>query len=110
MIVEYSEKAKQSGEGYALLLGATKYLEEIVGQPEDPVTAEWDRDEDAGGHAWFTLKLSDFMGSVRSKFAREELAHPINVRMRLRGLWGDLLQARSNALVKKLQELVKEGE
>jgi hypothetical protein len=109
-VIHYSEKAKQSGEGLTLLQPATKYLEEILGHAEDPVTAEWDRAEDAGGRVWFTLKLSDFMGSAEAKFARDELTLPNHMRMRLRDLWGDLLQARSNAQVKKLQQLVNGGE
>ena len=108
MLVTYGEKAK-TADGFGSLQQATQWLEEIVGQRDDPVTAEWDRAEDAGGHAWFTLTLSDFTASVRAQFAREELPLPKHIRMRLRDLWGDLLQARSNAQVKKLQELVKEG-
>jgi hypothetical protein len=109
MNVVYREKAKQSGD-YLLLQQATRYLDEIVGEPLDPVTAEWDGSPLAGKRASFTLSLSDFMGSASGTFTRDELTQPKPLRSRFRDLWGDLLQAHSNALVQRLLQLVKEGE
>jgi hypothetical protein len=110
MNVRYSEKAKQSGEGYALLQQATNRLEEVLGPSADLVSAEWDRTQDQRGRTLYTLTVSDFTGEASASFTPEELQAPGRLRSRLLALWGDLLQARSDAQVKKLQELVKEGE
>jgi hypothetical protein len=103
MNIIYQDRAKQWREGYALLEQVTRRLEEVVGQSADPVTAEWDRAEDAQGHLVFTLRLSDWAGSVTGVFAPEELASSSHMRSRFYRLWGDLLQIRSS---KQLQELM----
>ncbi|HJT76798.1 MAG TPA: hypothetical protein VJ739_06310 [Gemmataceae bacterium] len=110
MTVTYTDKAKQWGEGYALLQEATDRLEEVLGESAGLVSAEWDRTQDARGRVLYRLRLSDFTGQVSATFTHEELQSPGHMRFRLLGLWGDLLQMRSDEQVKKLQQLVGEGE
>ena len=106
MNIAYSDKAGQWREGNALLQQATTRLEEVLGQHADEVKAEWDRGEDAKGRIVYTLRLSDWTGSVSASFTPEELQSPSHVRIRLYHLWGELLQVRSH---KQLQELAGAG-
>jgi hypothetical protein len=110
MNVTYQNKAKQWGEGYALLQQATKRLEEVLGPSAELVSAEWTQGQDARGRIIYTLTLSDFTGQVSATFAPEELQSPNHLRIRLLDLCGDLLQARSDAQMKKLKQLVAEGD
>lgn len=98
----YTEKARQWGEGYALLHHATKRLEEILGPSASLVRAEWDRREDARGRTLYTLRLSDWTGETKADFAPDELASADQMRYRLHRVWGDLLQVRSQ---KQLEQL-----
>ncbi len=47
MNVAYTNKAKQSAEGFSLLQQATERLEEIAGESGDFATAEWERLDNA---------------------------------------------------------------
>lgn len=109
MSVTYSDKAKQWGEGYALLQQATKRLEDILGPSAGSVAAEWDRGQDERGRILYTLRIADPTGEVGAAFTPQELESPGHLRFRLLDLWGDLLQRHSDAQVRKLQQLVKEG-
>jgi hypothetical protein len=110
MNVTYQDQARQWGEGYVLLQQATNILEDILGPSADRVAVEWDREQDERGRLVYRLTLSDLMGKASAVFAPEDLRSPARVRSRLLGLWGDLLQARSDAQIKKLQELVNTEE
>jgi hypothetical protein len=110
MSITYSDQAKQSSEGYELLRQATKSLEEVLGPSAQLVSAEWDQSRDERGRPQYTLRLSDFSGEVSAPFTPDELRSPTRLRSRLLDLWGDLLQVRSNTQVKKLQQLVTEGD
>jgi hypothetical protein len=101
MKVVYTEKAKQRGEGLALVQHATQRLEEIV-PSTGPVVAEWDRTEDHTGRPRYLLKLSGFDSEVRDEFAPDELASDPEMGVRLSRLWGDLLQVRSHKLIQEL--------
>ena len=81
----------------------------VVGQGEHEIKMYWSaRERNLSLDGRPVRKLTDYLGSVQGEFAREELTLPIHMRMRLRDLWGDLLQARSNAQVRKLKDLVKQ--
>jgi hypothetical protein len=107
MNVIYSEKAKQGGEGYALLQQATERLKEVVGETADPIKAEWDRREDGEGRSLYTLRLSDWSGAVSASLTPDELQSPSRLPVRLDRLWGQLPQIRSH---KQLEELRKSGD
>ncbi len=96
MKVEYSDKAKQWGEGFALLQQATKRLEEVVGPATAWVVAVWDRAEDARGRSVYTLRISDWEGAVSATFTPDELRSRTQDRYYWHRLWGDLLQVRSH--------------
>ncbi len=110
MNVKYSDKAKQSGEEYVLLEQATQSLERLAGPSAASVSAEWDRSHDERGRTRYTLTLSDMSGEVSATFTPNELRSPSRMRSQLLEVWGDLLQRRSHAQMKKLQQLVTEGE
>src|SRR3954452_21327058 len=101
MNVTYHDTARQWGEGYVLLQHATKRLEEVLGPSAGEVSAEWDRSQDERGRLVYTLKLSGFAREVSATFTPDELRSPSHLRSRLLDLWGDLLQAHSDAQVKK---------
>jgi hypothetical protein len=100
MKVIYHDRARQGEEEYLLLQQATKRLEEVLANSTDPVTAEWDRAEDAQHRLHYTLRLSDWAGSVMAIFDPDELQVPTRLRSRFNWLWGDLLQIRSSKLLK----------
>ena len=108
MNVKYTDETKQPGEALGLLQQATQRLAEVLGSSAEVVNAEWDRGQDERGRPLYTLRLSDFTGAVSARFDPDELRSP-NLRGRFLGLWGDLLQIRSDHQVKKLQQLVREG-
>jgi hypothetical protein len=105
MNVTYSDKAKQSGEGFSLLQQATSRLEEILGRSAGLVEAAWDRTEDDKGHPLYTLRISAWTDSAAASFTPEELVAPRDVRLRLRFLWDDLLRARNHKQLEKLQAM-----
>lgn len=89
---------------------ATSLLEEVIGATAEPVTAEWDRGENAALRSVAVLRLSDFSGWVTGIFDPEELAEPGELRSRLRFLWIDLLQIRSGKILESLLANDKEGD
>ena len=103
MNVTYSDSAKENKEEFALLEQATKRLEEVRGHSDDLVTAEWDRRQDQHRQPVYTLRLSDWSGTVSASFTPEEL----RARVLLYRLLGKLLQARVD---KQLQALGDSGE
>jgi hypothetical protein len=104
MNVSYTEKARQSGEGYALLEQATKRLEEVLGEEASRVSAEWDRTEDEKGQPLYALTLRDASDKVTGRLAPDELLSPPSTRFRLRRLWGDLLHARTENYFRGLRD------
>jgi hypothetical protein len=88
---------------------ATELLEEIVGNSSGIVTAQWERAEAAGGETVVTLRLSDFLGSVTATFEPKELRNKDHLGLRLRRVWGDLLQARSERQLKELRKSQRGG-
>jgi hypothetical protein len=84
---------------------ATGILEAIVGDSPGIVAAAWEKAEDALGQPVLTLRLSDFTGKVTATFAPGELNDQDHMRLRLRRLWGDLLQARSDKMREELLKL-----
>lgn len=106
MQIIYRDRARQWGEGLALLQHATKRLEEVLGPSAGQVTAEWDRAEDGQGRLVYTLRLSDWTGAATAVFDSDELQSGSHMRSRFYRLWGDLLQIRSD---KQLQELMGSG-
>lgn len=110
MNVIYQDKSKQGADGFGLLQQASKHLEAILGPSAASMSVEWSQSQDARGRTLYTLNLSDAMEQVSASFATEELRSPRRMRLRLLDLWGDLLQARSDAQMKKLQQLVAQGD
>jgi hypothetical protein len=104
--VTYSARAKQWGEGLALLQQATKRLGEVLGPAAQWVLVTWDRTQDSAGNILFTLKLSDWETSVTADFTPEELQSPYIMRLRLYRLWGDALQHHSDIQHRKVEQLV----
>jgi hypothetical protein len=101
MNVTYRDGAGERGEGHRLLQQATARLEEVVGSSAGQVQAEWNRTKDSRGRTIYTLRLSDWTGTVSADFAPDELQSS-SLRYRLLRLWGDLLQVRSHKLLEGL--------
>ncbi len=106
MTVTFTDQAKRWGQDLELLQQATKRLEEVLGASTPLVSAKWDQGADDRGRTFYTLTISDFDGEVSAQLAADELQSPRHLRSRFLGLWGDLLQARSDKQVRKLQEMV----
>ena len=102
MKVTYSDEAKQWRDGIVLLQQATKLLEEVLGPAAAWVMAEWDRQEDARGHSFCTLRISDWTGTVSANFTPDELHSSSQDRYLWYRLWGDLLQVRSHQQLSEL--------
>ncbi len=108
MKVKYSDELKRFPGDYELLEQATRILQDVIGESVVSVSAEWGRDGD--GRKPYTLTISDFTDTVSVTFAPDELRSPKQVRSRLRELWGDLLEVHSDKRLKKLQQIIAEGE
>ncbi len=106
MNVVYSDAAK-SDEAYPLLQKTTARLEEVLGRSVNLVKAEWDREADSKGQAVYTLRLSEWAGTVSASFTPDELQSNNHLLIRLYRLWGELLKIRSH---KQLQEMGLSGE
>ena len=101
--ITYTDKAKSS-EGVAPLQKTTKLLDEVIGPAAE---AEWDRTEDATGRTLYTLRITDGAESASTSFEPDELQSFLHMRVRLYGLWGEVLQAQTHKL---LQGLADSGE
>jgi hypothetical protein len=98
--VTFSKSVRELPE-YGYALKATAFLEEVLGESAALVTAVWDRKE--GGPV--TLTLSDGIGIVTKEFPTGLLGWDRWIYAELYGLWGDLLQVRSDIQHRKVQEL-----
>jgi hypothetical protein len=110
MNVIYTDAAKQWGEGRALLQQANEQLQRVIGRFSEEVSVEWDRGQDERGRTVYTIKLSDDTDEAAASLTPEELRESTHLRSRLRHVWGDLLEARSNRQMKRLQQMVAEME
>jgi hypothetical protein len=108
MNVIYSEKARQSSEGYALLQQATKYLEEELGKAVDRVRVEWDRQDDNNGHSSFILRLFDPPDSISRSFTLADLRATKDLQLELNWLWDDLLQEKIERQLRELQQVASQ--
>lgn len=104
-MVTYTDRAKSSEE---LLREASKQLEEAIGAASARVKAAWDRIEDEKGRPLYTLRIADGTASAQAHFTPDQLRVPTYVRVRMYHLWGDLLQVRSDAQGRKVQELIEQ--
>jgi hypothetical protein len=104
MNVIYQEQADHWGEEYILLKWATELLRDVPGGSSGQVEAEWNRVEDGRGRVVYTLIIRDFTGEVEASFTPEELKNPTHMRVRLYGLWSDLLRVRNRKQMQQLQE------
>jgi hypothetical protein len=98
----FGPKLEQDARLLALAKKGSQQLEEVVGNSAPPVTAEWDRAEDARGRPLLTLRLSDSTGWVTTTFEPDELRDAEHTWIRLHLLWGDLLRVRSKKQLEAL--------
>ena len=110
MNVIYSGDVRQVSEDGRLFRRANEFLEEVMRRPSAPVEVQWDRVEDERGRTLYELKLSDWIGSVSSRFTRSELESSSDLNYRIRWLYDDLLQIRSRHLLKVLTSGVESPE
>lgn len=102
MEVTYTDRVKQWPE-YELIEQATNQLDGMLGPVSSSLlTGIWDWTKDEKNRDLLTLKLKDDAGEVLGKFAPDELRSPTQMSFRLSRLWGDLLQAQSERLLKQL--------
>jgi hypothetical protein len=105
MEVTSSDKARQLGEGLALLQQATPHLEEILGRLATPVRAEWDRSEDEKGQPLYALRISDGTDVATRKFDLDDLRSRHEVRFGLYRFWDDILAARLDRSLRRLEAM-----
>ena len=101
MNIVYSDRAKQGGDGFALIEQATAQLKEVFAPIEDQIKLEWDRVEDERNRPAYTLTVSDSTEEAQVKLEPDELKKATYVRIRLYQLLGLLLQARNHRLMKQ---------
>ena len=103
--VIYHPGIKQSPELYGLAEKANRRLNEIVGEIGREAEAEWDAAEDEKSRkSLVKLTIRDLPEEVRGSFPREDLKDSSMLSLRLAGLWGDLLQARTHRLLRNLMD------
>ncbi len=104
MQMTYSDKVKK-WQHYDLVEHATNQLEEVLGPSSaGSVTGVWDWMKDERNRDLLTLQLRDRVSEneVVGRFAPDELRSTSQMSFRLSRLWGDLLQAQSEKLLKHL--------
>ncbi|MBY0455751.1 MAG: hypothetical protein K2V38_00280 [Gemmataceae bacterium] len=105
MDIRYSEAVRQWPEGFELLQQATRRLEEVVGPADAPnLSGEWDRTGAPGEQSQFTLRVRNPDGEVRGELDLLELQNPHFRSIRMRDVWGQLLNLRIHRLLANLQE------
>ncbi len=108
MNVTYQDQTKQRSEEYALLQQASECLKEVIGQTITEVSARWEQGQDERGRKTYTLTLSNAAQQMSATLATDELRSLRHLRSRLLDLWGDFLQALSDAQMKKLLQMIDE--
>jgi hypothetical protein len=106
--VTYDDSLTRDPLLYSAAERATKDIEEKVSRLEDPVAVDWSRSENGPGTPAARLRLTDWSGSVSGELTLDELQDRDATRARVNRLWGNLLQMRSAAQIKKLQEMVRQ--
>lgn len=88
---------------------ASAWLEEVLGQSAQLVSAHWDLERDDKGKTWVKLTIKDpFGGPESASFDEKELLAPFQMRIRLHDLWGALLEDKSTRLWKRLHEQARD--
>jgi hypothetical protein len=83
---------------------ASKILTEVLGPSREIVHREWRSASNDRGRTFVELTLSDWSGSVSTRFTPDELRDTPRLERRLIRLVGDLLQIRSHKLLDRLKE------
>jgi hypothetical protein len=87
-----------------LVRGTDRILAEELGKSGGQLAAEWGVVRDSAGRLLLQLTLSDLAANAQviGRFAPEELGNENHLRVRLRRMWGDLLEIRSHRQLKEL--------
>lgn len=83
---------------------ANAILDMAVGDSRHPVSAQWSLAQDEEKRPLLSLELSDRWGSIRAKFAPDELEDSEQLWFRMHRLWSNLLTAGAEKLLQALDE------
>src|SRR5438552_574965 len=108
--VTWADDLEKDGELFTAVQGANKVLEEELGRSVGLVTANWRPVRDNRNRSLLELTLTDVFtkSQVAERFAPDDLRNTAQVGSRFHRLWGNLLQARSEAQIQRLRELASE--
>lgn len=105
--VTYGQQLRQNPKLLRLAEKATAYLDTILGEWRELVSATWDLTRDEQGRPRVTLNLRDEISDKTITFSEFEMGIDEYVRAVLNRLWGDLLKVRSDLQHQKVLDLVK---
>src|ERR1700676_1755591 len=103
--IGWQSNLEQDKELFQELQAANKILGQELGRRQTSATADWERGRDAAGREHLQLTLTDLLTGNRvvAHYRREELKNPKHLEMRIRRLWGDLLEMRSHKQLEQLE-------
>ena len=95
---------------FAAVQKANKVLGEELGRSKGFVAADWKLLRDGQDGPSLELTLTDLFtrSQVAERFAPDEFRSEAHLGGRLHRMWGDLLRARSEGQIKRLEELIGE--
>jgi len=109
MDVQYSPEVREWAEGAPLLEQASELLAVAVGPKRaEQVKGEWTRVRDTRGQMAYRLTIRDSAGEASKDFTPAELRNPLQVRVRIYGLWDDLLKIHSDLQHERVQMLMQQ--
>ncbi|MBY0230810.1 MAG: hypothetical protein K2W96_16105 [Gemmataceae bacterium] len=98
--IEYGKWSRTPEEASALAQ-ATEYLEEVLEASAGQVEAKWERDVDSKLRPMYRLTISDQTDKATASFSLDELSWTHLLKSKLYVLWGKILQARNEKLLKE---------
>ena len=107
MDVQYSPEVREWAEGAPLLGEASDLLAVAVGPKRaEQVKGEWTRVRDTRGQMRYRLTIRDAAGEASTDFTPAELRNPLQMKIRVYGLWDDLLKIHSDIQHERVQMLM----
>jgi hypothetical protein len=111
MVIKLPDNLEQDRKLFEGVTAANELLRLELGRSQGSVTAEWTRVDDALGRPLLQLRLTDLFANeqVVEQFASEEFGDRRKLETRIHRMWGDLLRARSNGLLKSLEGIITQS-
>jgi hypothetical protein len=110
--VTWTNDLEGNKELFAGVQKANTILGEELGRAKGFITGNWKLERNNQNHAFIELTLTDLFtrSEVRENFDADELRNEAHLQDRFHRMWGRLLHCRTDAQLKRLEELVGQQE